>query len=296
MNLHYMITNLVFSGGGVKCISYIGLLHYFEQNNMIKDIKNIAGTSGGAIFGLMLLLGYSYVDLKNLIVSLDFENLRDVSCENLFKFNSHFGIDTGNKLENLIRLLIKKKKFDENITFIELYTIKKITFTITGTCLEKKCVEYFNHTFTPHMSVISAIRITYSIPIIYNCVRYNDFTYVDGGLLDNYPIKLFKNDIENTLGFYIYGENTSDKIVGVDNYMLSILLSMIRPHELDIVDTYKEYTIPIICNVGAIQFNIDSKEKEDMMMGAYQLITDYFNHKIILQVVIECIDDIISKL
>ena len=38
-----MITNLVFSGGGVKCISYIGLLKYFEENNMMKDIKNIAG-------------------------------------------------------------------------------------------------------------------------------------------------------------------------------------------------------------------------------------------------------------
>ena len=108
-----MITNLVFSGGGVKCISYIGLLKYFEENNMMKDIKNIAGTSGGGIFGLMLLLGYSYIDLKNLIVSLDFQHLQDISCENIFNFNNNFGLDSGNKLENLIRLLIKKKNVDE---------------------------------------------------------------------------------------------------------------------------------------------------------------------------------------
>jgi len=135
-----MITNLVFSGGGVKCISYIGLLKYFEENNMMKDIKNIAGTSGGGIFGLMLLLGYSYIDLKNLIVSLDFQHLQDISCENIFNFNNNFGLDSGNKLENLIRLLIKKKNVDENITFIDLYNIHKITFTVTGTCLEKNAL------------------------------------------------------------------------------------------------------------------------------------------------------------
>lgn len=65
----------------------------------------------------MLLLGYSYIDLKNLIVSLDFQHLQDISCENIFNFNNNFGLDSGNKLENLIRLLIKKN-VDENITFI----------------------------------------------------------------------------------------------------------------------------------------------------------------------------------
>ena len=68
-----MITNLVFSGGGVKCISYIGLLKYFEENNMMKDIKNIAGNIW---FNVIIRLFVYW--FKNLIVSLDFQHLQDI--------------------------------------------------------------------------------------------------------------------------------------------------------------------------------------------------------------------------
>ena len=160
----------------------------------------------------------------------------------------------------------------------------------------KKCVEYFNHKLTPNMTVIKAIRITFSIPIIYNCVKYNGFTYVDGGLLDNYPIKIFKNDIKNTLGFYIYAENRSDEIIGVDNYILSILLSMIRPHEINVVNKYVDNTIQIMCNVGAIQFNLHNDEKENIILCTYNLIKSYFNTKMVSNIIIEFIDNIISKI
>ena len=48
-----MIENLVFSGGGLKCICYIGVLKYLEEVNL-KNIKEVVATSGGAIFGLYL--------------------------------------------------------------------------------------------------------------------------------------------------------------------------------------------------------------------------------------------------
>ena len=96
-----MIENLVFSGGGIRCISYVGVLKLFEEKEIMKNIKQIIATSGGSIFGLVLILKYTYEELKSLVLGLDFENIRDISSENLFNFFNNYGIDTGNKLHLL---------------------------------------------------------------------------------------------------------------------------------------------------------------------------------------------------
>jgi len=261
-----MIYNLVFSGGGVKCISYIGLLKYFEENNILKDIKHIIATSGGGIFSLMVLLGYSFSELKELILSIDFNDLKDISCENILKFNENYGIDTGNKLMHLIQIMIEKKNLNKLITFKELYDKINIKFTLTGTCIEKNNIEYFNHELTPDMEIIIAIRITCSIPIIYNCVRYNNYTYIDGGILDNYPIKFCKKEIDNTLGFYLSVEPNQTKVHNINSYIIGILLSMIRIHESKIVNKYKNNTIKINCDFSSIDFNINKNQKKRRSM------------------------------
>ena len=73
-----MIKNLVFSGGGTMCISYIGILKFFEENPELKqNIKNISSSSGGSLFALVFILGYTYTDLKNLVLGLDFTKIQD---------------------------------------------------------------------------------------------------------------------------------------------------------------------------------------------------------------------------
>lgn len=41
--------NLVFEGGGALGIAYLGVLHYLYQNNILQNVKRVAGTSAGAI-------------------------------------------------------------------------------------------------------------------------------------------------------------------------------------------------------------------------------------------------------
>jgi len=217
-----MYTNFVFSGGGTQCVSYIGILKYFEEIDYLKNLKKIAATSGGSLFALILVLGYSYKDIKNIVLGLEFNTIQDITTENLLDFFKNYGIDTGKKLEYLIKLLLKKKQFNENITFLELFKITKIEITITGTCLNKKCTEYFNYINTPDMKLYLAIRISCAIPIIFNCVKYNDLIYIDGGLLDNYPIDFFKDDIKSTIGFNIHNKNKLSNINSLDKYIFNI--------------------------------------------------------------------------
>jgi len=46
--------NLVFEGGGIKGIAYAGALEVLEKENILSDIKRVAGTSAGAITATLL--------------------------------------------------------------------------------------------------------------------------------------------------------------------------------------------------------------------------------------------------
>jgi len=63
------ITNLVFQGGGVKGVAYLGALQQLqlERNNFLDGVKRIAGTSAGSIVALYLGLNMSVDEIKPLM-------------------------------------------------------------------------------------------------------------------------------------------------------------------------------------------------------------------------------------
>lgn len=58
-----VIRNLVFQGGGMKGLSYVGaleaLLELHEKNIILLDLQRVGGSSAGAIFALLIALGIS---------------------------------------------------------------------------------------------------------------------------------------------------------------------------------------------------------------------------------------------
>lgn len=75
------IKNIVLAGGSVKVIAYAGFLKAIEQldKNIIdlKEIKRVAGTSGGAIAALLLCLGYDSQNAADIIQKFDFKKVLD---------------------------------------------------------------------------------------------------------------------------------------------------------------------------------------------------------------------------
>lgn len=276
-----MIENLVFSGGGTKCICFLGVLKYFEETGLDKYIKNIIGSSGGAIFSLVFILDYSYNDLEKLIVNLDFEILKDMSGENLINFFQCYGLDTGNKIEHLIKLLISKKGFNEDITFLDLYNKIGKSLIITGTCVNKQCTEYFDYKNTPNMSVYKAIRISMSIPIIYNKVEYNSYTYVDGGVSNNYPIDFFENELSKTLGFLILsdGKNEIIDINSIDTFMYYNLLILSSSIDYNKYKLYQKNTVKLSCSYSNLKFNLSTDDKMSNINESYNRTKEYFKQK-----------------
>jgi len=60
--------NLVFQGGGVKGIAYVGALERLqEEKGCLENIRRVGGASAGAITALLVGLGYSVTDIKHMM-------------------------------------------------------------------------------------------------------------------------------------------------------------------------------------------------------------------------------------
>ena len=62
--MSYHFHNLVFEGGGVKGIAYVGALEVLEREGILQDIKRVAGTSAGAMMAVMVGLRYTADEVR----------------------------------------------------------------------------------------------------------------------------------------------------------------------------------------------------------------------------------------
>ena len=211
------------SGGGVKGISFIGALEYIEENKYIElqSINNFVGTSIGSIVSFFLSLDYTIEEIKEFIMDFNFTKLiPEINIENILLLH---GVDTGEKIMLIVSHFLKEKYNIDDITFEEHYKLTNKKLTIIGTNFTKSCEEVFNYELTPNMSVLTAIRISMSIPIMFTPVHYNDNYYIDGGVVNNFPLNHCNPN--TTLGIYIKNSNNNmlENIISLSIGCISII-------------------------------------------------------------------------
>ena len=197
----YHFRNLVFEGGGVRGIAYAGALEVLEEENILQNIERVAGTSAGAILAVLIGLGYTPAEIKDIVWSLDFNKFKDDSwgfLRDSKRIFTDYGWYKGNFFREFIGNIIKDKTGDSETTFGELDNMKKegepfLDIYLIGSNLSTEYSEVFSYETTPDFRIADAARISMSIPIFFAAVRANQRkdVYVDGGLLDNYPIQAF---------------------------------------------------------------------------------------------------------
>ena len=269
------ITNIVFSGGGVKGYSYIGVIKALEELDIINNIKNVAGTSIGSLFALLIVLKYTFNELNELCFNIDLEQINNISSDNILNFVYLMGIDDGSKCERILKILLKAKTSVTDITFKELYEYNNINLTINSARINDRKNIIYNHIKTPDFSVIMAIRMSISIPFIYTPVLYENNYYVDGGVTNNFLIELFKNEIENTLGFLIKDPD-NNKISDIYEYIGSVFYSLI---DTDREQMYNKYNIILLeSEINSININIDENTKKILIDEGYNNTKDYLKN------------------
>lgn len=186
------IKHLVLSGGGARGFATLGALNYLVKKSLIDTvtIRTFVGSSIGALIALLLNCGFTPKQVYDIWLSIDIRSMFDPDMKNLI---THFGLDTGIKLINHIKEIMIKKNIDPNITFLRLYNLTKQKLIITATSLNRRQTKYFDYVCTPQYRVIDVMRASISVPFIFTTVKSGNEHFVDGGMLDNFPLHLFKN-------------------------------------------------------------------------------------------------------
>lgn len=213
------IENFAFKGGGVKVTGTIGAIKHFEEQHpdILRNLKRIGGSSGGAIIGSMLALGFTSKEIEK---ELHFGKFKDIGKDHwwdpldIFKNikagfrlfgiakKEKFGFSSGDAFYDWIRELIAKKLGNPNATFRDLIKARKKdpnTFKelyITGVDVDNdddkvSSLKYFSHEKYPDMPIGLAVRISMSFPGGFTPVEWNDKKWIDGGAINNYPMEMF---------------------------------------------------------------------------------------------------------
>jgi len=200
--------NLVFEGCGVCSFAYCGAISELEKNGILPKIKRFAGTSFGAIFASFLAAGFTSSEISEIKNILNFEGL-STKCDflDMFKFSKNYGVNSSSGIrKQILSFLTARVSPDETLSSLFKKTGKDLV--IVSCCINREKPVYFHHSTYGDIKLIDAIIASISAPIFFQPLQLSVFGeqdyFVDGGIVDNYPIwifndvnALYKNDLKS---------------------------------------------------------------------------------------------------
>ena len=239
------IKNIVFAGGGARIFSHFGFVKALEESNLLTSVENFVATSIGSLTALCIILGYTTEQLISIFSRIDLLKTVDIDADNIFNYFSNLGLDKGNRYIRIINILIKKKIGKTNISLKEIYNLTGKKLAICVTNLSKMKNEIFDLDNQPDMDVVLAIRMSCCYPYMFTPVTFNGDLYVDGGVLNNYPINYFVHDLDRTIGISNETTEIKEKIELDDilSYTLSIINCMSIDKQRDVTNMYRNNTV-----------------------------------------------------
>jgi len=272
---HIPPSHIVLSGGGMKCLSYVGAFQELEERGMLKNVNEFTGVSAGAFMAFIYTIGYTLNDISNITKLLDFSTIQNIDDDILLNGFLNYGIDNGSNLEKFIESILKHKGYNRELTFQQLYDIKKITLRFYATNLNEGILKEFSVHTTPNSKILFALRATMSVPGYFTPLiePETNHYYVDGALLNNYPITLV-NDT-NVLGLaFDYSVNSIEKIDSIQSYFYQLINCLYDKLE-QIPSQYKEKTIYINCDVSMINFFLSGGERLEIILNGRKAVKEY---------------------
>jgi NTE family protein len=300
--------NLVFSGGGVRGIVYLGALEILDEYQIIENIERVAGTSAGAITAAMLSFRLSIPETKERFLSLDFTKIPQVETkksrrrilkipeeESSRRFLRDYGWYSSEYFYDWIQAMIADQCDDNpRATFAEFRKRGFRDLYMVATNVSRQRTEIFSPDHTPQVAVADAVRMSMSIPIFFESLRFDgenfgkgDY-YVDGGVYNNFPVQIFDKpeyagkswafrDGVNweTLGLFIYPESKdqteeSEIPENVWDFMTLLFQNLYHAHELSGYETStvdKERTIEISdCGIPPTDFDLEAGDEKHRLL------------------------------
>lgn len=266
---------LVIAGGATKCISSIGALHYLHINNHLNFIEHYIGTSAGGMICYLLAIGYTPFELIKFICGSnfvdEFKNLNIAGVVEQKGLINYYIVQ-----DYLEKLSINKIGYIPTFKDLRLKLGKDLTLVTYN--LTKNQPEYLNNSTYPDMNCLTAIRMTANVPLLFERFFYNSCEYLDGGLVDNFPVCYLKGPEYKTIGINISPIDMS--IPKKQNYVMYLLKVAMIPYNY--FNTQYKHTenadiIEIQTDISSFDFNLDISTRMNLFSKGYQTTVKFFN-------------------
>jgi NTE family protein len=171
---------LVLSGGGTKGIAHAGALKFLKEKNI--DIDILSCCSAGSIVGSLHAVGKSPEEILDFFQSVYFFNWKH------FAFNQP-GLVSSVIFKNYLSPIFKDKKLGDLDKEIKIVA----TELVSGT----------QKIFDENFKVVDAVIASCSIPGITTPYILGDEMYCDGGVLNNFPADIIRDDCDKLIGVFV---------------------------------------------------------------------------------------------
>lgn len=171
-----MKIGLVLSGGGIRGIAHLGVLQALTEAGIKFD--RISGTSAGSIVGALFAQGIEPAEILKIFMKTHlYKYIRPA-----FRAKGLMSLD---KIRPLLLEYIPHDSFEG----------LKIPMVITATNFNECKVAYFTSG-----ELINPILASSSIPVFFKPIKIEGKIYIDGGILNNFPVEPLRSDCDFIIG------------------------------------------------------------------------------------------------
>ncbi len=275
---------LVFAGGGIRVISYVGVLEALEERKLLHHIRETCGVSAGSLTALMLALGYSLHVIKNFSLQYDFSNVRSVEPEDAFEFMETYGLDNGENLQALVKKILYHKGFGPATTFKELEASGRCkSLRLWASDIQNARPIEFSAIASPDISVVFALHASMAVPLYFTPLKhpYTDTMLVDGGVFDNYPISyLTEAEAEETIGVTFEFSKTPLEVTDFGTFVSLLTVGYYLPSYKQLIERHKSRTIIIPCGeYPSLNFEASVEERQKLVAMGHKAAEDFFKQR-----------------
>ena len=181
---------LVLSGGGARGFAHAGVISVLEKNGV--PIDAIVGTSAGGIVGACYADSLSSEELFECAQVLITSGFTKISIkESISAITSVSGLDSGNKLEKMLKSILRSRTFDD----------LKIPVAVVATNIRNGKAKVFTEG-----DLIPILKASSALPLYFKPVTIGEEIYVDGSAVAFLPVREARDTFKSKI---VIAVNTS---------------------------------------------------------------------------------------
>lgn len=264
--------NLVLAGAASRGVAYLGALERMTKSGIVPEDVGIWGVSIGSLIGACYLAGMGGEEMFDMIVKMDTMSLFDPpGTESLL---------AGVALRKWVLGILG----DLGLADVTLGGWPR-RLTIIAVSLEEG-LGILSAESEPDMPLLEALLASMAIPMVFPPVRWGGRTWVDGGLLNNFPMNLAP---EGSLGMMV-SSGVSGGPMGYVGRLLRLIweeLGRLRLCGGRVMRIYGE-------DFGMVDFRLTLDDKVTLYMRGWNACEEYIN-EILRREVVDLVEELVGR-